>query len=206
MYNARLAQARRALLRKCAFRSSNSYNRISKITTNLCVGPATANAQFPASIDLSTLDGSNGFVLKGIDEDDFCGREVSGVGDINGDGFADVIIGAYGADPIGTTFAGECYIVFGNNSGFSSSLDLSALDGTNGFLLGAIDTFDAVERAVSGAGDVNGDGIDDLIMSAYGGDPNGNASAGETYVIFGRTNPFPSSFDLSALDGSDGFF
>jgi len=67
---------------------------------------------FPASLELSSLDGTNGFVLNGIDEDDFSGFSVSGTGDVNGDGIDDLIIGARGADPFGES-AGESYVVFG---------------------------------------------------------------------------------------------
>ena len=67
-------------------------------------------------IDLSTLDGSNGFRLDGIDADDLSGSPVSGAGDVNGDGFDDIIIGAIGAAPGGDAFAGESYVVFGNRS------------------------------------------------------------------------------------------
>jgi hypothetical protein len=52
-------------------------------------------------IDLRPLDGANGFRLDGIDSNDKSGRSVSGAGDVNGDGFADLIIGASGGDPNG---------------------------------------------------------------------------------------------------------
>ena len=74
--------------------------------------------------------------------------------------------------------------MFGNDSGFSSSLNLSSLDGSNGFAINGIDANDVI-ASVSGAGDVNGDGIDDVIIGASGADPNGNSSAGESYVVFG---------------------
>ena len=45
---------------------------------------------FAASLDLSTLDGSNGFRLDGIDENDHSGGSVSNAGDVNGDGYADM--------------------------------------------------------------------------------------------------------------------
>ena len=86
-------------------------------------------AQFPATIDLATLDGTNGFRLDGIDASDLSGRSVASAGDVNGDGFADLIIGAFGGDPGGDTYAGESYVVFGKASGFAASLDLAALDG-----------------------------------------------------------------------------
>src|SRR5436190_21202311 len=69
-------------------------------------------AQFPANIDLSSLDGSNGFKLSGVAAGDHSGAQVASAGDVNGDGFADVIIGAYGADPHGSG-SGSSYVVFG---------------------------------------------------------------------------------------------
>ena len=85
--------------------------------------------------DLATLDGSNGFRLDGIDEDDYSGWLVSTAGDVNGDGYDDILVGAYGADPGGDNMGGETYVVFGSGSGFAASLDLSTLDGSNGFRL-----------------------------------------------------------------------
>lgn len=60
-----------------------------------------------AVLNLSELNGSNGFVINGIDLGDFSGSSVSNAGDINGDGFDDLIIGAIGADPNGQGNAGE---------------------------------------------------------------------------------------------------
>ncbi|MEH6523794.1 Ig-like domain-containing protein, partial [Sulfitobacter sp.] len=160
---------------------------------------------FSSSLSLSALDGTNGFRIDGIDADDFSGRSVSSAGDVNGDGIDDLIIGAYRADPNGTSDAGESYVVFGGTGGFSSSLSLSALDGTNGFRVDGIDADDRSGFSVSSAGDVNGDGIDDLIIGAYLADPNGSFSAGESYVVFGDTGGFTSSLSLSALDGTNGF-
>ena len=160
---------------------------------------------FPSSLDLSTLNGSNGFVINGIDVQDRSSSTVSDAGDVNGDGIGDIIIGADMADPNGNSYAGESYVVFGNSSGFSPSLNLSALDGTNGFVINGVDPSDYSGTSVSGAGDVNGDGIDDLIIGAFKADPNGNSFAGATYVVFGNNSGFSSSLDLSTLDGTNGF-
>ena len=160
---------------------------------------------YSGSLDLSSLDGTNGFVLNGVDADDFSGRSVSSAGDVNGDGNDDLFIGAPYASPNGNVLAGESYVVFGSNGGFPSSLDLSTLDGTNGFVINGIDVRDVSGSSVSGVGDFNNDGIDDLLIGAPGADPNGNGSAGESYVVYGKVNGFSESIDLSTLDGTDGF-
>ncbi len=66
-------------------------------------------------------------------------------------------------------------MVFGTTPAFAASLDLAALDGTNGFVINGIDAWDRSGCSVSGAGDVNGDGFDDLIIGAPGADPDGNS-------------------------------
>ncbi|MEO1149186.1 MAG: integrin alpha, partial [Cyanobacteria bacterium J06638_22] len=160
---------------------------------------------FASNLNLSILDGSNGFVLNGIDEYDRSGISVSGAGDINGDGIDDLIIGAAYASPNGNVGAGTSHVVFGSQAGFGASLDLSTLNGNNGFAINGVGINDLSGIAVSGAGDINGDGIDDLIIGAGLADPNGNSSAGTSYVIFGRQTNFGDALNLDALNGSNGF-
>ena len=120
-----------------------------------------------AALDLATLDGTNGFRLIGIDAYDFSGVSVSSAGDVNGDGFDDVIVGAHVPERRGANDEGESYVVFGKASWAGTpSLDLATLDGTNGFRLIGIDVYDGSGSSVSSAGDVNGDGFDDLIVGA----------------------------------------
>jgi hypothetical protein len=86
---------------------------------------------FVANMNLSTLDGGNGFRLSGVDRD-LAGVSVSAAGDVNGDGFDDVIIGARGKclysvrSELRSLWQGER---------FSADLNLSSLDGSNGFKL-----------------------------------------------------------------------
>ena len=160
------------------------------------------------SLDLATLDGTNGFRLIGIDAGDSSGISVSSAGDVNGDGFADLIVGAPGAEaPARRLRVGESYVVFGKASWAGTpSLDLATLDGTNGFRLIGIDACDRSGYSVSSAGDVNGDGFDDLIVGAPSVGPEPYATKGESYVVFGKASwAGTPSLDLATLDGTNGF-
>ena len=159
-----------------------------------------------AELDLSALDGTNGFVVNGIDAFDYSGESVSSAGDVNGDGFADILIGASDADASvnGPFDTGETYVVYGTDTGFSAELDLADLDGTNGFIMKGVDGFDYSGLSVSSAGDVNGDGFDDILIGASSADPNG-FSSGESYLVFGAASGIPANVNLSELDGTNGF-
>ena len=86
---------------------------------------------------------------------------------------------------------GAGYVVFGHSGTFSQTLSLSALDGSNGTKLIGIDTTDAAGRSVSGAGDLNGDGIADVLVGAGSAESGGPSSvdSGEVYVLFGTGKP-----------------
>ncbi len=149
---------------------------------------ATARASSPIELSDIVMDANTGgFVINGIDELDFSGRNLSGAGDVNGDGLADLIVGADLADPGGDSFAGESYVVFGKANGAAVELsDVAA--GTGGFVMNGVDRGDYSGHSVSGAGDVNGDGLADLIVGAYRANA-GEILSGESYVVF---SPEPS--------------
>jgi Ca2+-binding RTX toxin-like protein len=159
-------------------------------------------AGFGPSLDLAGLDGGNGFQLSGERPYDGSGYAVSAAGDVNGDGFADVIVGAWQADGNGP-YSGAAYVVFGKAGGFAANLDLSSLNGANGFQLSGEAAYDHAGFSVSSAGDVNGDGFDDLLIGARFASPNGKSGA--AYVVFGKAQGFAANLDLSSLDGSNGF-
>ena len=187
-----------------AWTSCQPVWRASLLAASLASSVSLAE-EFPAVLDLSTLDGNNGFVINGIDAGDQTGISVSAAGDVNGDGIDDVIIGANLADPNDNPIAGESYVVFGTDQGFPATLELANLDGSNGFVINGIGAVDNSGFSVSATGDVNGDGIDDVIIGAFGANPNDKTNAGESYVVFGTAQGFPASLDLSTLDGSNGF-
>ncbi len=145
---------------------------------------------FAATLALSTLNGSDGFRLDGTAAMDESGRSVSSAGDVNSDGFADLIVGAPFADSNGSA-SGSSYVVFGRKSGFPAILALSSLNGTNGFRLDGAAATDVSGASVSSAGDVNGDGFADLIVGAYSATPHGENS-GASFVVFGRAPDWPA--------------
>jgi hypothetical protein len=141
-------------------------------------GPAVDGTS--GTFELSSLNGTNGFVLSGISAGDESGREVSNAGDFNGDGYDDILIGAFNGDPNGVGDAGETYLVYGGTAvdGTTGAFELSSLNGANGFILNGISTNDFSGYSLSSAGDFNGDGYDDILIGANG-DPNGITNAGD---------------------------
>src|SRR5271156_1456339 len=108
--------------------------------------------QFPAVLPLASLNGQNGFKIDGEAFNSFSGASVSAGGDINGDGNADVVIGA----PYYASNTGRSYVIFGGPSvGHQGLFPLAALNGTNGFKLDGEVSGDYSGDPVSSAGDIN---------------------------------------------------
>jgi len=142
-----------------------------------------------ASIDASTAD----VKLIGEDGGDYFGRFVSMAGDVNNDGIDDVLVGAY-SDDAGGDASGSVYIFYGSTA-MSVSVDASTADVK---LIGE-DVNDYFGRlAISGVGDVNDDGIDDVLVGAYSEDAGGNY-AGAAYIFYGST-AISASVDASTAD------
>jgi hypothetical protein len=136
-----------------------------------------------AAVNVSAL-GSGGFVINGASADDRSGRSVSSAGDMNNDGFDDLIVGADQADPNGRDDSGASYVVFGK--GDNTAVELSAIaSGSGGFVINGRANGDRSGFSVSSAGDVNKDGIDDVIIGAISGDTHQRIDAGTSYVVFG---------------------
>ncbi len=114
-----------------------------------------------------------GRTFAGSEPGDWFGYSASGAGDVNGDGYADVIVGAARHDAAGFD-AGQAYVYY-QGPGADATADLT---------LGGEAPGDYFGHSVDGAGDVNGDGYADVIVGAYHNDAAG-PDAGRAYVYFG---------------------
>ncbi|MCP4962437.1 MAG: hypothetical protein GY925_24600, partial [Actinomycetia bacterium] len=119
-----------------------------------------------------------------LDDSDQFGRSVASIGDIDGDGIVDVVVGAH-ADDDGGADRGAVYVLFLNADGTVKAEQ--KISSTIGGLTGPLDNSDFFGYSVGGVGDVDGDGIVDVVVGAYG-DDDGGSDRGAVYVLFLNTD------------------
>ncbi len=148
---------------------------------------------YPFPINLANFNYLEGFVIQqqglpnGLDP-------ISGVGDVNGDGLADMLVTNPNSSP--SYAAGSIYVVYGKKNGYSGPIDLANFNSTVGFEIQGGAPYAEAGFFVGGAGDVNGDGINDII-GGVGGDT--QYQTPYQYVVYGRQGGYPVSIDLANL-------
>ena len=158
-------------------------------------------AALAGTLDVSDLDGTNGFKLTGFEFNDEAGFSISAIGP-DANGLGGFIVGAPGDDDDGTS-AGTVYVVRGTTDAIAATENISTTTAFTVSEFTGAAAGDETGRSVSGGFDVNGDGAADLLIGADLADPNG-ASSGVAYVVFDAES-LGATTDLAALDGSDGF-
>ena len=159
-------------------------------------------ASLPASFDLGTLNGSNGFSISATDlQSPTPAGDSIAIGDLNHDGFADIAIGSRSAFPNGLSSAGEVWVVYGKSGGFPAEIQVGTLNGGDGFAIEPAHSGGFAGSSLSFVSDFNGDGHPDLVIGAPA--TPGGPQFGTGFVVFGATS-FPSHFGLGSLDGSNG--
>ena len=154
-------------------KSALSFILVIGLLITLVIDPA--DGHYGMDTDLHSVNAS--FI--GEDASDASGFSVAGAGDVNGDGYDDILVGAY-HDSDGGSRAGQTYLILGNRTGWSMDTRLSKADAS--FIGEGIG--DMSGRSVAGAGDVNGDGYDDIIIGAHFYDY-GDIAEGRAYVYLG---------------------
>lgn len=174
---------------------------------DIIVGDPTANAgggmavvvfgkADTAAVDSDAL-GANGFRIDGTVAS--LGAAVAGAGDVNVDGFDDLIIGAHAS-----AIAGRVFVIYGKADTDSISEDDLLMDDSAGIVVSGAAAFDLFGQAVSGAGDINGDGRADVIFGGPGLDVGEDSGAGQVFVLYGATDLTSTTItDIAA--GTGGF-
>lgn len=160
----------------------------------------------PVAAELAGVrTGSGGFSIEGAGATESAGTGLAAAGDVDGDGLADILIGAPEADAAGED-AGRVYVVFGKADHESLTL-FDVAEGRGGFVIEAEGAGDLLGTSVAGIGDVNADGRDDLLMGAPSNDAAGE-DAGRAYLLLGKADgdtvdlaDASTRADLFALDG-----
>ena len=130
-------------------------------------------------------------VVEGVVATDHLGHGVAGAGDVNGDGFGDIIVGSYNASPGGRTNAGSASVFLGSGSGIGA---------TAATVLEGVEPHDSFGIAVASAGDVDGDGYGDLVVGAHTASPGGRDRAGEASVFQGSAAG-PAATPATVIEG-----
>lgn len=151
-----------------------------------------------STVELSTgVAGSVGsFIIDGVSAGDMAGFAVAGLADLNGDGRGEVLIGAPGMKVGSAADAGQAFVVFGPalagglDSGGLDLADLGVAGSGKGFAIRGQAAGDMAGYAVMSLGDMNGDGLADVLVGAPGQDA-GGIDAGAAYVVWGKAGDAP---------------
>ena len=160
--------------------------------------------QTQANISVANFNAQQGFYLTGANENDQLGESIANAGDLNRDGFDELAVAAPGDDSAGLN-AGAVYVIWGKSGATRPNLNLEGFTNNDGFRLighqvggqlgqanASVGAYHSSGAVLSGGGDFNSDGFEDLLV----GHPNGSGAA---YVILGQAGETRSDIDMLPL-------
>jgi len=153
-----------------------------------------------SDIDIASLSSNQGFRILSTA---YCGRAVNTAGHVNGDGIDDIILDNYLFSPFNRQYAGISYVIYGKLGG-SADINVDSFTAGQGFRVFGSAQSDYSGNSVSTAGDINGDGINDLVIGAYFAYVYGRQQAGISFIIYGKAGG-SADIDLASLTSSQGF-
>lgn len=147
----------------------------------------------------SKVSDTQGGFTGGLNFEDRFGRSCASIGDLDSDGITDLMIGAI-TDDDGGYNKGACWILFMNANGTVKSFQ--KISDTEGNFTAQIDDDDQLGQAASSLGDIDGDGVMDVMISAHN-DDDGDINCGATYILFLNTNGTVKSYQkISSTSGN----
>jgi len=180
----------KSLQGKTFYVEAKGYLKVASTLKDWIGASAVKNFMLSKRVNMSKANAS--FV--GVDLHETAGYSIGTGGDVNGDGYDDIVTGTWACSRGGVS-AGCAYLLLGKKDGWEKRLSFAEADAS---FLGEA-PYDEAGRKVAIVQDINGDGLDDILIGAPGNDENGD-KAGKMYIIFGRVSGWKQNVRLSEAD------
>jgi len=148
-----------------------------------------------SGFDLSGIDGTNGYRINGAAAYERLGANTGAIGDVNGDGYDDILIGS----SYWNSSQGVSYVLFGGTVS-GTDINVNEITDAKGYKVLGVNASDGLHNGKNGGGDFNGDGFNDVLFCSHVQD-DVETNGGRTYMIYGAD--FLESVFYKGTSGAD---